>query len=767
MAGTLAGQTGAVGRSVIRVDSRDKLRGRVRYVDDLNVPGLWHGAVVRSSVSHGKLRNLQFNPAFDWNSVVVVTPQDIPGKNVADMFEHDMPFLTEDEVRHIGEPLALIAAPTRELLSEAVASVQADIEKLPAIYTMQEVVAAYKTGDPDLYQMCEQTIRKGDMDRGFEDADQIVEGEYWTGHQEQLYLETQGMIAEPQEDGGVFIHGSMQCPYFITNELAITLDLPPEKIRVKQEMTGGAFGGKEEFPTLIAGYCALLALKGGHPVKIVYDRHEDICFTTKRHPSWIRHRTGLKNDGTITAMHVDFLLDGGAYATLSSIVLARGILHAAMGYRCDNVFVDGRVFRTNTFPSGAFRGFGAPQGIWALESQIDKLAAACGMKPHEFRLKNCLQKNDITPTGQVLTESVGSPDVLNMALARSDYASKLKKCTRGDQAASVWYGIGLAFFAHGAGFTGDGESRIKAVGAVELDLLEDGTPNVFVRVSSTEMGQGAQTVMIQIAADALSVLPENVQCPLPDTGEVPDSGPTVASRTTMVVGHTVHRAALELKSILEEFASGAFFDGSSAVLKNAVFIAGEKTMPFETVAAEYIKCNGPKRTKHTFALPADLKWNQETFEGDAYPSYSWGCNVAEVDIDPLTLEIRLSKITACFDIGRVINPIMSYGQIEGGLVQACGYALMEKMGIVDGRFDADRMQTYAIPTMLDVPPMDIEFVEHPYDYAAPGAKGVGEMPMNGVAPAISAAIEAAVGVRFTQIPMTSEMLLDALQKVKN
>ncbi len=232
------------------------------------------------------------------------------------------------------------------------------------------------------------------------------------------------MVAIPESDGMMFIHGSMQCPYYINPELCVTLNIPPEKLRVKQSAVEGAFGGKEEFPTLLAGYCALLALKCKKPVKIIYDRNQDILYSTKRHPAWIHHRTGLNRDGTIQGMRIEFLLDGGAYTTLSPVVLFRGILHAAMGYRCDHVFIDGYVYRTNTFPNGAFRGFGAPQLIWGLESHIDELAEACDLLPHEFRLKNCLVKGDQTPTQQVLKESVGSPAVLEGALERSQFAEK-------------------------------------------------------------------------------------------------------------------------------------------------------------------------------------------------------------------------------------------------------------------------------------------------------------------------------------------------------
>lgn len=754
----------SVGKSIPRLDGEEKVRGLTKYADDTKVPNLWYGEVVRATVPHGRLRGLTFASGFDWNQVVVVTPNDIPGENVVDMMGKDMPFIAHDEIQYHGEPVALVAAPTRRLAREAAAQVQIDIEERPPILTLDEVVERYKTSAESLHMMSDQTIKRGDVDVALGRADMVIEGEYWCGHQEQLYIEPQGMTAIPEEDGSLFIHGSMQCPYYINPELCITLNLPPEKIRVKQSAVGGAFGGKEEFPTLLAGYCALLALKARKPVRIIYDRHQDILFSTKRHPGWTRHRTGLNKDGTIAGMHVEFLLDGGAYTTLSPVVLYRGILHAAMGYKCEHVFIDGRVYRTNTFPCGAFRGFGAPQAIWALESHVDALAEACGMRPDAFRLKNCMTLGDTTPTGQVLSESVGSPDVLVKTLERAGFADKAARCSRGKKDAPVWYGIGVSYFAHGSGFTGDGEARFKAKVALDLEPLEDGAAGVNVRVSSTEMGQGAFTILSQTAADGLSIGIERVRCPYPDTKLVPDSGPTVASRTAMVVGSTVFGAGVKMKKELETYMSESMFAGQDVELSDGMFTPSLSGSPvsFADAAQRYLAEKGPLRVYNQFNLPPSIRWNQKTFEGDAYPAYSWGCNVVEVEIDTLTFELRVKKIVSTWDVGRVINPMLAKGQIEGGLVQCLGYTLMEKIRIKDGKYDADRMQTYVIPTMLDIPEMDIEFVEFPYEHAWPGAKGIGEIPMDGLAPAIANAIYAATGVRFTRIPIVPEDLFEAL-----
>lgn len=753
-----------VGQGIVRLDGDEKVKGQAQYADDVPVPDTWYGEVVRSPVAHGRLRGLRFDPAFEFNRVCVVTPEDIPGKNIVDLMGQDMPFIAHDMIQYRGEPVALVAAPTRALAREAAAHIVPDIEPLPALLTLRDVIRKYLAGDKDLHEQAAQTIVKGSVAAGFAEADHIVEGEYWAGHQEQLYIEPQGMIAIPEEDGGVFIQGSLQCPYYIAPELIVTLKLPLEKIRVKQTAVGGAFGGKEEFPTLIAGYCALLALKSRKPVKIIYDRHQDILYTTKRHPVWTRQRTGVKKDGTITAMQVDFVLDGGAYTTLSPVVLYRGILHTTLGYRCPNVFVDGHVFRTNTFPNGAFRGFGAPQAIWGLESHMDEVAAAIGMEPEVFRLKNALHVGDTTGTGQVIAEPMGTPDVLEKTLALSKFADKRKQNSRGRPRDGKYRGIGLSFFGHGSGFTGDGESRLKSKAALDLEYVENGRAGVNIRISSTEMGQGTMTIMPQIAADGLRIHIDQVRCPFPDTRYVPDSGPTVASRTAMVVGGTVFGAAEKLRRALEEFASTALFNGERVELDDDRFTGqlSGVSRSFQDVATAYLKQNGPLRVYNQFKLPDSIKWNQKTFEGDSYPSYSWGCNVAEVEIDELTLELTVKKVSAYFDIGRLINPVLAMGQVEGGLVQALGYAVMEKMEIKDGLYDASRMQTYVVPTALDIPELDIHFIEYPYGHAAPGAKGVGEMPMDGLAPAIANAVVGALGVRINDLPITPEKLLKAI-----
>ena len=745
-----------VGRPVIRVDAAEKAAGKTRYLADIPHPGALFAVLVRADVPRGILKSVSPDPAFDWRGVTVATAADIPGENVVHMHDRTMPLMAAvgAEVRYRGEPVAVVAAATEERARAAAAAVRFEIDPLPPLLDLDAAVAVFRKTPSKLETLTRQDIRKGNVRKGFAEADFTIEREYRAGHQEQLYLETQGLLVTPQPDGGILVEGSIQCPYYPATELNDPLRLPTEKIRVRQTAMGGAFGGKEDYPSMLAGYAAIAARKAGKPVLISYGRHEDILFTPKRHPVWVRYKIGCRNDGTLTAIECDYILDGGAYMTISDVVMYRGILHCALAYSCPNVVIRGKVARTNSMPCGAFRGFGAPQAIWGLESAIDEIAARIGLSPDEYRLRIHARPGQTTPTGQVLAPENGSTEVLRRVLARSGYAAKHKAGSRGRlrPGETKWHGVGLSFFAHGSAFTGDGEAKFKAKGRIELARFADGKPGAVIRVSSTEMGQGVHTVFRQIAADALGIPMDRVDFPFADTGLVPNSGPTVASRTTMVVGNVVHRASLDLRAKLEAFAAANGVSGP---------------YDFRRFGEAALRSGTPFSGFFEFLLPPSVQWDQTTFRGDAYPGYSWSANVAEVEIDPLTCELRVVLVTDVIDIGRVINPMTATGQVEGGLVQALGYATMERLRTGrDGLYDASRLQTYIVPTALDAPAFDISFVECPCPFAPPGAKGLGELPMDGLAPAIANAIENAAGIRLRTLPLTPEAIHAALEERK-
>ncbi|HEY6213629.1 MAG TPA: molybdopterin cofactor-binding domain-containing protein, partial [Vicinamibacterales bacterium] len=545
---------------------------------------------------------------------------------------------------------------------------------------------------------------------------------YRTGHQEQLYIEPNGVIAVPGGDA-ITVYGSMQCPYYVHR--ALTVMLGNNRVRVVQTETGGGFGGKEEYPSMIACHAALLALKSNRPVKLVYDRVEDMVATTKRHPAIVRHRTGVTRDGRLTAIDVDAIFDGGAYATLSAVVLSRGVIHASGPYRCDDIRIRGRATMTNTPPNGAFRGFGAPQTQFATEVHMDRIAERLGIDPVRIREINALRPGDTTATGQKLGKDCAALDVLRAAVKRTDFKRKWRGLPR-RSAGGAQAGIGLSLFFHGSGFTGAGEMKLAS--KASLALTEKG---VRILVASTEIGQGTRTMHAQIVADAMGIPYENVEVNAADTAEVPDSGPTVASRTCMIVGRILQRAAEEMRGRL-----------------------GRLT------PREYLRRHGPLVITKSYERPADMVWDDERYRGDAYGSYGWACDVVEIELDPVTLEARPTMFTSVHEIGKAINPTLAIGQIEGGSAQGLGYALLEHVVMRGGRMANAQLTNYIIPTTLDTPKIDVVILEKAYAHGPFGAKGVGEMPIDGPAPAVINAIRNA-GIDLREIPATPEKILAA------
>ena len=519
--------------------------------------------------------------------------------------------------------------------------------------------------------------------------------------------------------------------------------LPGDKVRVIQMETGGGFGGKEEYPSLIAAHAALLAVKSGRPVKLIYDRAEDMVATTKRHPSRTRHRTAVDRDGRLLAMDIDFLIDGGAYCTLSPVVLSRGTIHAAGPYFCPNVRVRGRAVATSTPPHGAFRGFGAPQSLFALERHMNLVAAKLGLPPDEFRRRNFIEQGQTSAVGQVMREPVGMDELLDRALSLANYHDKARRFDEENPGSRIKKGIGFATFMHGAGFTGSGEEHLASV--VDAEITPEGRLRVLA--ASTEIGQGTNTIFSQLAADALGVELDDVEIAPPDTSAVPDSGPTVASRTCMVVGKLVEAAAHSIRKALLE----------SGLLREPYTPA-----EFRTACRRHLAEIGPIRRSSKYQPPPGIRWNDEKYEGDAYGTYAWAAYVAEVSVDTTTCETRVDDLVALQEVGTVIHPVLAGGQIEGGVAQAVGYALHEDVVWRDGRMANAQMTNYIMPTSMDVPPIRVFFEQRPYAHGAAGAKGIGELPMDGVAPAIVNAIEHATGASVCRIPVTPETLMERL-----
>jgi len=733
----------SVGHSVPRKEGREKVTGEAKYVGDLAFPGMLYGVTVRSPVARGRIRGIEFTGNVPWDEFTIVTSKDIPGENCVALICDDQPYLASDVVNHPEEPVLLLAHPDKYLVEKARCAVKFDIEPLPAIFSIDDSLAKKEViwGEDNILKTF--LVEKGDIESAWAGAAHIVDGEYRTGAQEQLYIETNGVIAVANPDEGVTIWGSMQCPYYIHKALLKPFPLAPEKIRIIQMETGGGFGGKEEYPSMIAGHAALLAWKSGKPVKMIYDRAEDMVATTKRHPSRTRIRSAVSEDGKLLGLDIEFVIDGGAYATLSSVVLSRGTIHAAGPYVCPNVRIRSTAVATNTPPHGAFRGFGAPQSIFAMERHLDHVARTIGLAPDELRRRNFLHTGETTATSQTIRETVKLDQFLDRALELSGYHAKTREFAEHNKSSRIKKGIGFASFMHGAGFTGSGERYLQSIAAVEAQA--DG--RVRILVSSTEIGQGTNTILSQIVAEALGIGYEQVDVARPDTRDVPNSGPTVASRTCMVVGKLVESAALGIRKTLVD-----------AGLLAQNYTAQE----FATACASYIAQFGALKSTSQYEAPPGIFWDDDTYRGDAYGAFAWAVYVAEVSVDTVTCEIKVGDFVALQEIGRVINPLMAAGQIEGGVAQGIGYALYESVVWKDGRMANGQMTNYIMPTSVDVPPIRVYFEEIPYEFGPLGAKGIGELPIDGPAPAILNAVENAVGVAVNEIPLMPEMLMAAL-----
>jgi CO/xanthine dehydrogenase Mo-binding subunit len=694
----------AVGTNVLRKEGADKVSGRAQYLDDLTFPNLLYGRTIRSTIPSGEIAGIHYR--FDRRGFTVVDYRDIPGRNFVALIEEDQPCLAERLVRHVAEPVILLAHADRDVL--AAATVDIDYRPSTSNFDPEQSTLSFK----------HISIDKGDIERGLAEADRVIEGEYRVGHQEQLYIEPNGMIAVPDGSHAITVCGSMQCPYYVHRALKVLLGFSDEQVRVVQTETGGGFGGKEEYPSMIAGHAALLALKAGRPVKLVYDRVEDLLATTKRHPAIIRHRTGVTRDGRLTAIDIDALFDGGAYATLSAVVLSRGMIHATGPYRCDHVRIRGRAVMTNTPPNGAFRGFGAPQTQFAAEVHMDRIAEALQLDPVRVREVNAFRSGDLTATGQRLGKDCSALAVLREAVKRTNFKQK-RRSLKGSSR-----GIGLSLFFHGSGFTGSGE--VKLASKASLELTERGAR---ILAASTEIGQGTRTMLAQIAADTLGLPYDAIDVNDVDTRIVPDSGPTVASRTCMIVGRLVQRAAEDLKTRL-----GAL------------------------TPTQYLRKHGPLTVTAQYEKPEEIAWDDVNYRGDAYESYGWGCDVVEVHVDPVTWQVTPTAFTTVHEIGRAIHPGLAEGQIEGGSAQGIGYAILEDVVMRDGRMANNQLTNYIIPTTLDTPPIDVVLLENAYARGPFGAKGVGEMPIDGPAPAVVNAIRHA-GVDVREIPATPEKIM--------
>ncbi len=758
-------RTAAVGAPVLRVDAADKVTGRAVYLDDMVMPGVLHAALVFPGRAHAEFRGVDASAARSMAGVrSVVTADDIPGENQVGVIDADQPLLPFDRIRYEGDAVAIVVAETAALAREAADAVSVDSTELPGVF---DAVRAMEPDAPLVHEsgnvFLHDKVRKGDVDAGFDAADIIVEREFRTYHQEHCYLEPLAALAVPEDNGSMTIYGTMQCPFYVQKAVARVLGLPLASVRVIQTVTGGGFGGKEDAPSEICACAALAAWKTGSAVKLVYSRQEDFLRSSKRHPMHVTFKLGVTRDGTFTAAKIRAVADGGAYSTLTPVVAFRAAVHATGPYEIRNVETDVYGVYTNRQTTGAFRGFGQPQVIFANESVIDEVALALGIDPVDIRLRNCLDVGKRTATNQLLTESIGLKETLELARELSGWNELRQVSARPDEKRDhVLHGIGVGSIYYGVSLGAKGLA-LDGSGA-HINVYRDGS--IRIGVGGTEMGQGLLTVLAQIAADSLGVPVDSIHVERADTSVVPDSGPSVASRTTLMTGNAVIDAAAKLRAVMGEVAADLLgMDASEIEFAGGTVGSVEKSVTFAELAEQCWARNVSTAADGWYAAPESTF--DENGQGDAYAVYSYATHVAEVEVDTETGQVSVVRVTAVHDVGRVLNPVTLEGQIEGGVLQGIGMALYEQMKTEGGAVVTPDFSTYIIPTAMDTPEIRTAFVEHPYSKGPFGAKGIGETPAMPGAVAIANAVSNALGVRLHELPLTPERVRQAVSERKD
>ncbi len=696
-----------ISKSVPKVDHEEKASGKSLYVSDIKMEGMLFGKTVRSI--HPKAKIIKVTLPELPSGYFVVDYKDVPNKNYVKMIFEDWKVFAEDQVNYIGEPILIVVGKNREKIDEI-------IKKINIEYKVLKPLFEYKKS------LIRKQFHKGNVKDVFKRKYKTFEYEYDTGYQEQAYIEPQGFIGYPEDNDKITLIGSIQCPYYVHKAVANTLGCADDLVRIIQPSVGGAFGGKEEYPSLLACQLAVAVKKIKRPIKMILEREEDMLVTTKRHPSKIKLMASVDENNQVLGIKAHVSLDSGAAIGLSGVVLSRAMIAVTSAYTINNLSVTGDVYYTNTVPTGAFRGFGAPQMIFAIEMFMNHIAKDLGIDPFEFRIKHLAQQNDLTSTSGIFRDPIIMKEMIEKVTFESNYHEKIEKY----KDPMVYKGIGMSWFLHGCGFTGSGES--KHINA-KVKIKKDKSNQVFILVAAVDMGQGVKTTLKKIVVETLEIPYESVTFDNPDTDFIVDSGPTVASRTTMIVGGLLARAAKRLKEVWKD---------------------QEETEIIET-----------------YEQPSYILWDEDNLKGDAYPAYSWGVNIVEVEVSPITYQVKPLAIWSVYDVGKAIDERIVLGQADGGILQGIAYGYMEVMNHVTGKIRQKNFTDYIIPTSVDMPPTKTYLYENPYALGPYGAKGVGELTLVGGAPAIALAIEQAIGKKIFKIPATPEYLMELMNDDQN
>ncbi|MEM2238334.1 MAG: xanthine dehydrogenase family protein molybdopterin-binding subunit [Candidatus Caldarchaeum sp.] len=743
----MTSEAGWVGREVVRKDAFEKASGVTKFASDILPDDLLWVLVLRSKYPHAKIRRIDVSKAVGMPGVVAVfTHKDVPNNRYG-VFVKDRPVLCDDRVRYIGDPVALVAAESREEAEAALDEIIVDYEPLPPV---TDPIQAMDPSSPKIYDsgnVCRSTrITFGDVDEGFRKSKAVVENTYRTSPQIHAYLETEAGFSYVDEKGRITVVAGGQSPYRDRHEIVSTLNLPPEKVRVIIPHVGGAFGGKDDISVQI--HLALVTWKTGRPARLVWSREESTIAGTKRHAAIIKMKTGASADGKLQANYVEIIYDTGAYAALGPAVLDVAIENCNGPYKIPNIDIKAWLVYTNNMVASAFRGFGAPQVMFAIEQQIDQLAEELDMDPIELRLANALRKGDVGVFRNKLVGSVGISKCLETAKNHPIWRNR-DSYKRGTSLPWLRRGVGVA-----AAVKGYTLGALPDKGVVGLELRLDGRFNV--RGSFTEIGQGVIQAIAQLAAELLKTKLDNIEVVFADTDKTPDTSVTSASRQLFLAGNALKDAVNKLLEKMKKCVADYYGEQcDEPSIENGCLVtrAGRK-IPFKEVARLLEECGLGREVEGVFEVP-----RVDPIPGSLeipHLFYMFGVTLASVEVNVLTGTVTVKNLVSIADVGRVVNPQTLTGQLEGAAAQGIGYALLEEPKIENGYVRATNLSTYLIPSIKDMPEIEAIPVEEYEDQGPFGAKGVGEIGIISVAPAIANAVYDAVGVRPLFLPMTPE-----------
>ncbi len=776
----MAKKFSVVGKPVIREDGIDKVTGKAKFADDYKFNGMLHAVMLRIPCAHAKINSIDFSEIQNDESVFsIITNKDIPGTKKVGVIKNDQPVFCNEKVVTPGDVLGMIVGQSEEKLRSLVNKIKVDYSTLPLLTDPQ------KSLEPDAILIHPETksnliihhpLRKGNVEKGFTESDHILEQTYTTQLIEHAYIEPEAVSAIPLGAGGIKIIGSIQNPFTTRRIVAAVVNLPLDKVQIIQAHLGGSFGGKDDTMCILAARAAVAALKTDHPVKIRYTREESILESYKRHPYILNYKVGFAKTGKIKAMRIDILADGGAYCSMSPFVTWRSVVQATGPYEIKNVHTDVRAVYTNNPYTGAMRGFGSPQPIFANESLMDEIALRLGMTPDEVRKINGLKEGSITATGQRLkNHDVNLLNVLSTAMKNTDFKkkwinNKKKESQLGELDLSqpvlkdsqymnpdqlIKKGIGLAISYRGCSLGAEG---IDAAAAY-LSIQNDGS--AYLLSGLAENGQGLRTTFSIVAAEVLGISHEQIFYLETDTSRVPDSGPTVASRATLMGGGAVKNAAeIILDRLISLIRKEWKLKKKDEIefKENKIFVNKNKISTFPDLCKLAANRGVNLATIGWYKSPT-VDWNEHTGQGDAYFTYVYGCHVAEVQVNLGTGEVYLDRITAVHDPGTVINKLGAEGQVYGGVTQGAGYGIIEEVTTDRGVIREQNFDQYLILTSKDIGEIKPIFIQGKEIFGPWGAKSLGEPTLELTAAAISNAVCNAVGKRFFNLPLNLEEIV--------